>query len=147
MRKKQKAKPELAELDGIIETQEVHIEATGKGTPNNPRTIGAAVELSGKLDAPHGLAARFEIIVYERSQSTSPDTASFGRVSGVKPNVRIYLYADKLTMDRLVTLASAQRLSLVYITSEKPRYGHAEIVRWSMRTALEIGVEDMAQSH
>jgi hypothetical protein len=145
-RKKHKAKSDPTQFDGLIETQEVHIEASGMGTKNNPRTIGAAIELSGTLAKPHGIATRFEVIVYERSPSSSLVDADFGNVSAVKPNVRIYLYVDKVAMDRLVMLASAKRLSLMYATSEKPHYGRAEIVRWSMRTALEIGEEDASQS-
>lgn len=146
MRKKPRAKPDPMYFDGLIETQEVLIEASGLGTPKIPRTVSAAVELTGALAAPHGIATRFEVIVYERSLSGSPNDPYFGNVSGVKPNVRIYLYVDKVAMDRLVILASVKRLSLMYITSEKPHYGRAEIVRWSMRTAPEIGEEIAAPS-
>lgn len=140
-RKKPKAKPEPTYFDGFIETQEVLIEASGVGTKINPRTISASIEITGTLAKPHGIATRFEVIVYERSPSSSLVDADFGNISGVKPNVRAYLYVDKAAMDRLVALTSGKRLSLVYIASERPHYGRAQILRWSIRTAPEMGTE------
>jgi hypothetical protein len=136
---RKKPKPDPTYFDGFIETQEVLIDASGTGTSENPKTICAAVELAGRLATQHGKALRFEIIVYERSPAAVQTGTDFGTVSGVKPNVRIYLYVDTAAMDRLVTLASAKRLSLIHVTSDKPHYGHAEIIRWSIRTAPEIG--------
>gem|GEM_PF-7012005 len=60
-------------------------------------------------------------------------------IHAVKPVVYFSLWADRLAVDRLVVLIAAKRLTEFHANIERPRYGKAWVLNWSLRTAPEEG--------
>lgn len=124
-------------LTAKISGQEVHLESSGDGSERYPRHIGTYIELTGELEAPLKGTTSLAISIHEVAGSLQENGHSAGMIFSVKPVVSLSLWVDRYAEDRLVTLVSARRITDFYATTEPPRYGRAQLLNWSLRTAPE----------
>lgn len=134
-RKKKRIEPLF--LMGDITRQEVHIGSSGNGTERYPLKISTYLELSGEFETPVKGTTDFSISIYEIAGTLQESRMGHGAIQSVKPVVYLTLWADARTVNRLVALITAKRLTSFYATADPTRYGQANIHSWSLRTSPE----------
>jgi hypothetical protein len=124
-------------LSGTIERQEIHFGSTGDGSIQYPRQIGTYIDLLGTLHDPLKGIAALEVSVSEVDGILQDNHSSPGMIYAVKPVVRMNFWADRPAFDRIMAVTAVNRFTHLYVTTNRPRYGRALVINWSLRTAPE----------
>ena len=92
--------------------------------------IGSALELTAKLEHPLNNQSTIFISMYKHWSFADNDIA--GSLLCLKPKPQFVLHANPVSLDQLVVAAASNRLKRVHIAIEKPRYGKARVLNWSL---------------
>lgn len=128
---------EYVNLFAKITRQELHFGSSGNGSEKYPFRIGAYIDLAATLDKPFRDVSSVEVSLSEAGDGIQ-GIAHIGMVHRIKPIIYVGLWADTKACDRLLPVIAAQRLTDLYLTIEKPRYGKAWVLNWQVRTAPEV---------
>ncbi|MES0074968.1 hypothetical protein [Mesorhizobium sp. M0058] len=133
-RKVKKRDPDLF-LIAKIESQEIELGPSYDVSEEPPYRIGTHIELLGELEAPLKGVTALGVSISELRSPLRESWLKEGMIFAVKPVVRVSLWVDRRGMDHLVALATARRLTDVHLWTKVPRYGKAQLINWSLRTA------------
>ncbi|MEL7429914.1 MAG: hypothetical protein AAFN43_07925 [Pseudomonadota bacterium] len=115
---------------GDVTNQHILVSHTSGSDPY--KCIGSAIELTANLECPFYNQSTIFISISERRDFVDDDNA--GSLLCLKPKPQFVLHANPVSLVQLVVAAASNRLNRIHIAIEKPRYGKASVLNWSLST-------------